>query len=587
MNVEKILKNLPEKSGCYMYFNDKEQVIYVGKAKNLKKRVSSYFNKVHDFKTTQLVREINNLETIITNNEKESLLLEQNLIKKYKPRYNIVLNDDKKYPYIAVTNEKDPRYIYIRNFDSKNKISFGPLPEGSSARSILNTLERIYPLRRCTGYIGKPCLYYHINQCSGACFKEVEPNYYQNMILKVKDFFDGNSSEVKELLEEKMLIASDNLQFEEAQRIKEIIQHLSFTLTKQNVDLNDNLNRDIFNYYEDFDYFCFTVLFYRKGQLVLKNQELIKNNGQNIEELFLSFINQIYAKNLIPDYIVIPKTMQMEELNLVFNNKILTEDDQISHNLLKLALDNSKEYLVEKIYYKDNQSITKEEVLKDLQATLKLQTFPYHIEMFDIANILDELVTGAMVVYKNGLPSKNDFRKYNIDIEESGDYHRIKEAVYRRYREAKNLPDLLIMDGAISQVHAAKEALKKLNLTIPIIGLVKNDHHKTDHILDLEEKPLFINKDTQVFKFLENIQLRVHNYAIAGFRKRFVQNNINDVIVNNIKGIGQVKIKKLYEKFNTIENIKNANYEQLFDIIKNKVITNQLIEFLKEYKTNG
>ncbi|AOG60171.1 excinuclease ABC subunit C [Spiroplasma helicoides] len=588
MSVESQLKSLPEKAGCYLYFNKDKKVIYVGKAKNLKKRVSSYFNKAHDIKTTKLVRDIDSLETIITANEKESLLLEQNLIKKYKPRYNVILNDDKQYPYIAVTNEKDPQYIYIRNYNPNNKLSFGPLPDGTSARKILRTLERIYPLRRCKGNLGEPCIYFHINQCSGACFKDVEKSYYDQQIQKIDNFFAGKSNDVKEQLEQKMFQAAENLQFEEAQRIKEIIEHLEFTTTEQDVDLNDSLNRDVFSYYEMDGYICFTTLFYRAGKLSLKNNEILKNEGQDLSELFKSYITQIYTKNIIPDYIVIPSEIDITDLELLFGNKLINEKEKNSERLLKLAKENATEFLFQKIHYSQNSKITKEEILIQLQELIKLDSFPYQIEMYDVANIANEYVTGAVVVFKNGVVSKNDFRKYNIEIDDEGDYQRMMEMIKRRYQKIidskEKWADLIIMDGGIIQVHAAKRALESLNISIPVIGLVKNDKHKTEYLLNLEEEKVSIDKSSDLFKLLENFQLRVHNYAISGFRRRQSKGLLKEEILTKVKGLGDVKVRSLYDKFLSIENMKKASFEELQEVIKNQNLTKKVIEYLKEIK---
>ncbi|WP_338985399.1 excinuclease ABC subunit UvrC [Spiroplasma endosymbiont of Diplazon laetatorius] len=581
--MDNIVKNLPEKPGCYLYKNKDNKIIYVGKAKNLKKRVSSYFNKAHNFKTTQLVRDIVDIETIVTDNEKESLILEQNLIKKYRPRYNIVLNDDKKYPYIAITKEKDPVYVYTRNYDNKNQISFGPLPDGTSARNILKTLERIYPLRRCKGNLGKPCIHFHIDQCSGACFKDVENSYYENQINNVKNFFNRTNDDFKNKLEEKMFIASDNLQFEEAQRIKDIISHLNFSVTEQFVDFNDNLNRDVFNYYETEEYISFVVLFYRSGKLILKDQVIIKNKSQDIESLFENFIMQIYAKNMLPDYIVIPQTLENTSLQLLFKDKITYGNDESSLKILELAKNNAQEYIRQEELYKSQRSISKEELLDKLQKTLKLPKYPYHIEMFDVANILDEFVTGAMVVFKGGQPSFNDFRKYNIIIEEKGDFQRMQNMIYRRYQkdlgQEINLPDLIIMDGGKIQVHAAKSQLELLDLDIPVIGLVKNDKHKTEYILDTNEQEIILDKSSEEFKFLELIQNRVHNYAIASFRKKQAKSFSKDDL-SSIKGIGEKMIKKINELYPSRMDFYNASQEEIKKIVKK----DEIVIAVKELK---
>ncbi|AGR41916.1 excinuclease ABC subunit UvrC [Spiroplasma diminutum] len=573
--MENIVKNLPEKPGCYLYKNKDNKIIYVGKAKNLKKRVSSYFNKAHNFKTTQLVRDIVDIETIITENEKESLILEQNLIKKYRPRYNIVLNDDKKYPYIAITKEKDPQYLYTRNYDNKSQISFGPLPDGTNARNILKTLERIYPLRRCKGNLGKPCIHFHIDQCSGACFKNVESIYYENQIENVKNFFNRTNDDFKNKLEEKMFIASDNLQFEEAQRIKDIINHLNFSAVEQFVDFNDNLNRDVFNYYSTEEYICFVVLFYRSGKLILKDQIIIKNKVEDIDSLFENFIMQIYSKNMLPDYIVIPQNLRNTNLNLLFKDKIAYGVDEASLRILELAKNNATEYIRQEELYKNQKSISKEELLNKLQKVLKLPKYPYHIEMFDVANILDEFVTGAMVVFKGGQPSFNDFRKYNIIIEEKGDFQRMQNMVYRRYQkdiaENNNLPDLIIMDGGKIQVHAAKSQLDILDLNIPVIGLVKNDKHKTEYIFDLGENEIILDKTNEVFRFLESIQNRVHNYAISSFRKKHAKSFTKDDL-SSIKGVGEKMIIKINKSYPSRIDFYNASDEDILKIVKKEDI---------------
>ncbi len=583
--MENIVKNLPEKSGCYLYKNKKDQVIYVGKAKNLKKRVASYFNKAHNFKTTQLVRDIFNIETIVTDNEKESLILEQNLIKKYRPRYNIVLNDDKKYPYIAITKEHDPIYVYTRNFDNKNQISFGPLPDGTSARNILKTLERIYPLRRCKGNLGKPCIHFHIDQCSGACFKDVKKEYYQEQITKVKNFFNRTNDDFKNKLEEKMIIASNNLQFEEAQRIKDIIAHLNFSIVEQFVDINDNLNRDVFNFFESEEYICFVVLFYRSGKLILKDQLIIKNSVEDLISLFENFIMQIYLKNMLPDYIILPKILEQTSLKFLFQEKITYGNDETSLKILDLARNNAKEYIRQQEIYKNQKSMSKEELLDNLQKTLKLPNYPYHIEMFDVANILDEFVTGAMVVFKGAQPSFNDFRKYNIIIDEKGDFQRMQNMIYRRYQkeigEEKNLPDLIIMDGGKIQVNAARSQLELLDLNIPIIGLVKNDKHRTEYILNYDMQEVYLDKSQEVFKFLELIQNRVHNYAIAGFRKKHNKSFTRDELAT-IKGIGEKMIQKINSQFPSRIDFYNASFEEIKNIVKKDEIVLNIKELKKQ-----
>lgn len=518
-NIKNKASLLPEKSGCYLYFNSDKKVIYVGKAKNLKKRVSSYFNKVHNTKTTILVREIADIDFFITTNETEALVLERNLIKKYRPRFNVVLNDDKNYPYIVITNERDPEYKYVRSVREKYKKAYGPLPDGTSAIKILKMLQRIYPLRKCNKKTGEPCFSYHIEQCSGYCVKDVEEKYYKDMIEKIDDFFKGKTENVLNLLNNKMHNAADNLQFEEAGRIKDIIKHIYFVINKQNVELNNEKDIDVINYYVEGEQISVVTLFYIGGRLSFKDNSVFDNSINDVNSILEQYILQLYQKNKLPSKLYLPKEIINEALNEALDIKIIHGNK----TLLDLAYENAKEYLV-------NDNITRSmrnnmiEPLNELQNTLGLDKFPFHIEMYDVANILDEYVTGVRVTFRNGQPSKNEFRKYNIDIEEKGDYHRMKNMIYRRLQkdifEPQNLPDLIIMDGGTQQVNAANEEMHSLELNIPVIGLVKNDKHKTEKILNFNGEEIELDKKSNLFNLLQNFQDRVHNYAISSFRKR-------------------------------------------------------------------
>lgn len=584
MYLEKKVNTLPNKPGCYIYLDQKNRIIYVGKAKDLKKRVSSYFNKVLNIKTTKLVREITDLNIIITKNEREALLLEQNLIKQHKPKYNIVLNDDKNYPYIVITNEKDPQYLYVRKYSNKYKKTYGPLPDGSSAIKLLKMLERIYPLRRCKNK-NKPCIHYHINQCSGSCVKEVDPNYYLDMIKKIDDFFNKNSEEVNEMLVNKMKQAADNLQFEEAQRIKESINHIEMALFKQDVELDNKDNMDVFNYCVIENRVCFNVLFYLNGRLSFRDEEIFDIDSQYIEDLFRTYIIQIYSKNIIPDRILIPDNLDLLDLKEYFECEISFANNE--EPSLKLAYKNAKNSLeismINSSSFKSKQTI----ILEELQELLKMKNFPYHIEVFDVANILNEFVTGAMVVFKNGLPSRNDFRKYNLSKENKDDYHRMEEMINRRYEKdvsnIKNLPDLIIMDGGVIQVNACLNQLDKLGLYIPVIGLVKDDHHKTNKILNLNKEEIFIDKTSSLFNLLSNFQERVHNFAISAFRNK-QHKIIKKNYLENIKGVGTIIANKILKAFPNPDDIKNVELVELNKIVKNETISIRILEYFKERK---
>ncbi|ATZ18881.1 excinuclease ABC subunit C [Williamsoniiplasma somnilux] len=584
MNIIEKVKNLPSKPGCYIYYNKDKKVIYIGKAKNLNKRVSSYFNRVHNIKTTRLVREIADLDFFIVNNERESLLLEENLIKKYRPRFNILLNDDKAYPYIVVTNEKDPEYKYVRKFDKKALRSFGPLPIGSSAREIMTVLQRTFPLRRCKGNLGSPCLYFHINQCSGACFKVVDPLFYKKQIKHIDKFFKGDTKEVIAVLESKMQKAADNLQFEEAQRIRDSLKGLQLALAKNDVDLDDNLDRDIIAYMTLENTISIVTLFYRAGKLLFKDETISEYHGQDLSDVISLYINQIYQKNMIPKQIIIPEIVDFEFLKPEVLKVATKPIKKNEINLWKLAQINAQEAIVQNSLKTQTVNNNYEKILHELQNLLKIETYPYHIEMFDISNIANEFVTGSCVVYKGGKPSIKEFRKYNIEIEDQGDSARLENMIYRRFQKAliekRDAPDLIIMDGGIIQIHSAKKILESLSLdNIPVIGLVKDDKHKTSHLIGPKEEKINLIKNTPLFNFLSAIQIRVDNYAKSGFRKKqnqaFLHNDLE-----KIKGLGKKKIQELFKKYDSINQMKNSDFNNLNKIIKNKHTTNLLLEYL-------
>ncbi|WFQ91170.1 excinuclease ABC subunit C [Mycoplasma feriruminatoris] len=584
MSLKQQVDLLTNKPGCYLFLNKEKQVIYVGKAKNLKKRVSTYFNKAYNIKTTRLIREIANLKYFIVDNEKESLLLEKNLIKKYHPKYNVLLNDDKTYPYIIITNQKDPMYKYVRKYDKKALKNYGPLPIGSNARNILLTLQRLFPLRMCKGDLKKPCLYYHLNQCSGACFKEVDPSYYENQIKQVDKFFKGDINQVKQTLINQMQKASDNLQFEQAKRIKDQITSLDFITAKQNVDIVTNKNIDVVNYEINQDKICFVMLFYRLGQLTYKDEYIQDYEGQNLSELFNSYLQQIYQKNIYPDVLLIPNEIELLDLDenlLEFSSYSLDKQNDV---FVKLAKQNAIDSLNKSIISNNINSGDEIEILNQLQQISNASKYLKRIEMFDISNIYNQFITGACIVYINGKPIRNEFRKYNIDSSYTSDFSRMKFMLEKRFlkkiNQKEELPDLIIVDGGIIQIHAAKEVLNKLNLNIDVIGLSKDDHHKTRYLIDVFEQTIDIKNFKKLFNFLTSLQIRVDEYAKSGFRKKY-HNQLNDQVLL-IKGVGKKTNLKLYKHFKTIDNIKKADFEELNKVINNKKITNLIISNLNK-----
>ncbi|AGJ90628.1 excinuclease ABC subunit UvrC [Mycoplasma putrefaciens] len=576
MDLKEKVNLLPNKPGCYLYLNSLNQVIYVGKAKNLKKRVSSYFNRAHNIKTTRLVREISDLNYFVVNNEKESLILEENLIKKYHPKYNILLNDDKAYPYIVITNQKDPSYKYLRKYDKKALRNYGPLPQKSNARAILLTLQRLFPLKRCNNKDHKPCLYYHLNQCSGACFKDVDFSYYEQQIKQIDKFFKGDISQVKTSLINQMNKASEMLQFEQAQRIKEQLQSLEFITTKQNVEFQSDKNIDIINYQISENKIVFVILFYRAGQLTFKDEYVQDYDQQDLVELLNSFLQQIYAKNINPDVLLVPNDIELLELDeniLKFSSHALNKQENL---LVNLAKNNAKELILKATISKNVNLGDEQEILNLLHQISNIKRYPGYIEMFDISNIYNQFITGACVVYKNAKPIRNEFRKYNIDASYTSDFDRLKFMINKRFAKKiqadEQLPDLIIVDGAKIQITAAREILSQLNLETDVIGLVKDQHHKTDKLIDVYDQTIEIKQFKKLYNWLSNIQLRVDEYAKSGFRKKY-HNQIQDQLLT-IKGIGKKTSQELYKHFKTIDNIKNADFDSLNKVIKNKKSAN-------------
>lgn len=580
----KQIKNLPNVPGCYLYKNKNKELIYVGKAKDLKKRVSSYLNKASNLKTMLLVNEIHNLDYIATTNEKEALVLEQNLIKKYHPKFNILLMDDKRYPYIQITNEKDPQYKYVRKANKDKGKFYGPFPDGTGAREILKLLERIFPLRKCSGNLKKPCMYYHIHQCSGACFQEVPKSYYDGIIEKIDNFFKGNVNDIKKQLVNTMTVNATNLQFEAANRIKILLEKIDIFLSQQLVEFQDFINRDFINYVIEDNLISAVTFFYRNGKLQATDTLVTTNNFDDIQDFFRNYCSQLYSKNTLPKEIYLPKEIQSEDLKLLFSNvKFLYPTIGSKLTILNNAKTNAiyglKNYLLKSKLTEINPMV----VLKQWLNLAKLN----HLEVFDVSNLLQEAAVGGMIVYKNGKPSLKDYRRFILDKNLKDDYHRFSEMIYRRYYrlliDNLPLPDLIIVDGARLQVKACKEQLEILNLNIPIIGLVKNKKHQTDHVINEDFQIIKIPKNDISFLFLTNLQDQVHNYAIKFHRQKRSQNMVNSFLAN-IPGIGPKLQKQIMEEFITFEQLQNASLEQLKKVIKSKVILQRIVKELDSFK---
>lgn len=583
MMLKEKVKNLPHTGGCYQFYDENNNLIYVGKAKNLYNRVSNYFNKVYDFKTTQLVSKIASINYILTSNEKESLLLEHNLIKNNRPRYNVLLNDDKTYPYIKITDERDPEYCYVRKIKKDKARYYGPFPDGTGAGQILKILQQLFPLRRCKGNLGEPCLYYHLQLCSGACFKEVPAEYYINMKRKIANFFHGKNKTLKNKILIRIKQASLNFQYEEAQRLKNVFDKLDFFISQQVVHFNDLLNRDFLGYVIKDNQLALTMLFYRGGQLLSKDEQIFTLFTDDITDAIRNYLQQLYTVNTVPEELYI-MDVDVSDLAAVLKIKFISQITKRMQAIINLANKNATDLLAQQKVANYHIKYRSHEIITTLGQLLKIKA-PYNIEILDIANLNNENVVGGVIVYQNGLPHKKLWRHYKIAIADKSDYHYLQNLIQRRFLKKitnnEPLPDLIIVDGGKAQISAVQQQLQFLQINLPVIGLVKNEHHKTSHLLDMFGKQVLIPVKSALFNWLVKVQEEVHRFTIAFHRKQRYQELFNNSLTA-IPGLTAPKIKKLYQHFTTINTIQKASFEEINAIINNKRITTAILAQLNE-----
>ncbi|PKL00530.1 MAG: excinuclease ABC subunit C [Tenericutes bacterium HGW-Tenericutes-1] len=560
------LNSLPDLPGSYQMLDSSSHIIYVGKAKSLKNRVKSYFVGSHDLKTTKLVHDIIDFTYIVTKSEKEAFLLELSLIKEHKPKYNIMLMDDKTYPYIEITKEEHPKIIITRKVTKKNKNIFGPYPNVFSARETVDLLNRVYPLRKCVSMPKKLCLYYHIGQCLGPCVFSIEPEVTQNIINEIKQFLSGNTANLVHELQKKMYDHSEKLEFEKAKEYKQLIDSVNDTTQKQQIIFADAKDRDIINFYDDGTFIAITILFMRAGKIIFSDSS-IHDFYDDATETVLDYLAQFYEKHLMPSEILLPESLENELLESIFADSFLIPKRGDKMKLITTALDNAKIHLethLDIYLHKQKKTLGATETLAKLIGLESIR----RIEAFDNSNTQGTQPVSAMVVFKNGVPDKNSYRKYQVKtIIGPDDYGTMKEIIYRRYQRLlmesmKDRPDLIITDGGLGQVRACKEVLDGLYLDIPVIGLRKDDFHKTDAIIGLDESVIPIDRHSPLYVFLTKVQDEAHRFAITYHREKQTK-QIFASILDQIPLIGKASKQKLLEKYKTIEAIKNAPIEEL------------------------
>lgn len=548
-------------------------IIYVGKAKNLKSRVSSYFNNKHTGKTALLVSNIADFEYILTSSDLEALLLEINLIKKYDPKYNIMLRDDKTYPYIEITNENIPRLIIVRP-KNKKKIGkiFGPYPNVYAARKIVEILNRIYPLRKCVKMPKKVCLYYHIGECLGYCEKDIDKKTIDNMISDITKFLNGNHHILSNKLKQEMEEASNKLNFERAKEMKEYLEYINITLRTQKIDLNDNIDRDIFGYYIYKGFICIQVLFLRNGKLVERDYNIYEMIDDEIDTMTY-FISTFYEfSNVLPKEILIPAILDKNLIESAINIKTTIPIRGKKKQLLDMSIKNAKRVLEEKFEIINRSEDAIKVSLDELKSKLDIEDVS-RIEIFDNSQLFGTLKVSGMVVFTLGKPNKKEYRKYKINTEHKDDYNIMKEVIYRRYYrvllEKLEKPNLIIVDGGKIQVNAATSVLSSLNLDIPVCGLIKDDKHNTNSLL-YKNEIIEIQRSSNLFHFLERIQDEVHKFTI-NYHKNIRSKSAISSVLDNIPGIGEERKKKLLKRYGDIDTIKTKTIEELEEVIPKNV----------------
>jgi len=570
--IQSKLELLPTSPGCYIHKDKNGTIIYVGKAKNLRNRVRSYFRGSHDTKTEALVSEIEDFEFIVTESNIEALLLEINLIKENKPKYNIMLKDDKSYPFIKITNETYPRLIITRQVKKDGGLYFGPYPDVGAANEIKRLLDRLFPFRKCTNPPEKVCFYYHLGQCKAHTICQVDSQYFKELAQEVAAFLKGQDDQIIEDLRGKMAGAAQAMEFEKAAEYRDLIQSIGTLRTKQRVMAKDLQNRDVFGYYVDKGWMCVQVFFVRQGKLIERDVNLFPYYNDPDED-FLTYIGQFYQEksHLKPNEILIPADIDEEAVRAIVDTKVLKPQRGEKKQLVNLAIKNARVSLQQKFDLLEKSIEKTQGAIENLGQLLNIPT-PVRIESFDNSNIMGTSPVSAMVVFVNGKPSKKDYRKYKIKtVVGPDDYASMREVIKRRYsrviRDGLTPPDLIVIDGGQGQVNVAKEVIQdQLGLDIPIAGLQKNDKHQTHELLFGDPLQVVeLSRNSQEFFLLQRIQDEVHRFAITFHRKLRSKNSFSSQL-DGIEGLGPKRKQNLMKHFKSLTKIKEASVDQIVEV---------------------
>ena len=586
--IKEKLSVLPDQPGCYLMKDRQNTIIYVGKAKVLKNRVRSYFTGSHDAKTQRLVSEIEDFEYIVTSSNIEALILELNLIKKYDPKYNVMLKDDKTYPFIKITNERHPKLIVTRNVKKDKGKYFGPYPNVQAARETKKLLDRLYPLRKCATLPDRVCLYYHLGQCLAPCVYDISEETNKQLVDEITRFLNGGHQQIKKELTEKMHEAAENLEFERAKELRDQIAYIDSTMEKQKMTMSDLSDRDVFAYAYDKGWMCVQVFFIRQGKLIERDVSLFPMY-QDPEEEFLTFMGQFYEKNnhFLPKEILVPDSVDQEMIEQLLETNVHQPKKGKKKDLLLLAHQNAKIALKEKFSLIERDEERTIGAVKQLGDALNIY-MPYRIEAFDNSNIQGADPVSAMVVFQDGKPYKKEYRKYKIKtVSGPDDYASMREVIRRRYtrvlKDELPLPDLILIDGGKGQINAAIDVLEnELNLSVPVAGLVKDEKHRTSNLMMGDTLEIVaLERNSQAFYLLQRIQDEVHRFAIS-FHRQLRGKNAFQSILDDVPGIGEKRKKQLLKHFGSVKKMKEASIQDFQEAGIPKQTAELLMEALKK-----
>lgn len=563
---------LPNKPGVYKMFDSSGTIIYIGKAKNLKNRVSQYFLRPQSGKVAKMVFNVDHFDIILTNNEKESLILEMNLIQTYYPRYNILLKDDKHYPYIALKKKNDPLIKISRNDKDKNYFYFGPFPTSSYAYEVIDLLNKVFPLRKCRVIPDTACLYYHLGQCLAPCINKIDEATYEKLFNNIKDFLNGKNEDIKKSLKDKMLEASEKQDYETANEIKNTLNAINHISDKQNVENFDHVDRDVFAYASRDSYISLAVISYRNGILLGKETFIVEEFG-DIEEQVSDLIVQYYQTHSLPSEVVANIGTLKESFEGIYDTNITSATRGKLYDLIFIASQNAKQGL-DSHFMSARLSDDALSNLESLGTLLHIKT-PYYIELFDNSHIQGDSPVGAMVAFINGEPSKKMYRKYHIEHDEKrDDFASMKEITYRRYKRLKEeglrFPDLILVDGGLPQIHATSESLTEAGVNIPLFGLYKNDKHQTRGLMSQNGETFELDNKSSLFFMLMRMQDEVHRFAID-FHHSVRNKSYKASIFDGIKGLGKARIEIIKRNYSSLDDLKNATIEELMQFLPSEV----------------